>query len=123
MACSIGSKGLVWLDRIPYSIISWKGSGNDFPATTSRKSFPLKSRVTVILFCVKVPVLSVHKTVAAPRVSIAAGLRVSTCFFDIRQAPMARNMVNTTGNSSGNMAIASVIPAKKPFNKSARVNV
>ena len=42
----------------------------------------------------------------SPSVSIAGDRRVSTCCCDSRQAPSARKMVSTTGNSSGSMAIA-----------------
>ncbi len=45
------------------------------------------SRVTVIRLSVKVPVLSTHKAVAAPSISMAGMCRVSTCLRDIRQAP------------------------------------
>jgi hypothetical protein len=41
-----------------------------------------------IRFCVKVPVLSLHKTVAAPNVSIAAARRVNTRACEIRHAPI-----------------------------------
>ena len=45
-----------------------------------------------------------------------AGIRrVRTRFCEIRHAPRARKIVSTTGSSSGNVAIAIVIPAKKPF--------
>ena len=67
---------------------------------------PLYNATTCILFCVMVPVLSLHKTVADPNDSIADGLRVSTLFFDNLHAPSAKNTVNTTGNSSGRIAIA-----------------
>ena len=40
-------------------------------------------------FWVRVPVLSVHKTVAEPRVSMAAARRVSTRAREIRHAPIA----------------------------------
>ena len=65
-------------------------------------------------FSVSVPVLSTHSTVAAPKVSTAGIRRVRTRFCDMRHAPSARNIVSTTGNSSGSVAIASVIPARSP---------
>ncbi len=49
-------------------------------------------------FWVSVPVLSVHSNVAAPRVSIAAARRVSTCARDMRHAPITRKTVRTSGN-------------------------
>ncbi len=61
--------------------------------------------------CVSVPVLSVHSTVAAPSASMAAGRRVSTLCCDMRQAPIAMNTVSTSGNSSGSIAMAIVMPA------------
>src|SRR5574344_1527616 len=69
---------------------------------------------------VRVPVLSVHKTVAAPKVSIAATRLVKTLRLEMRQAPSARKTVKTTGNSSGKIAIASVSPDRKPLIKSWR---
>jgi hypothetical protein len=64
-----------------------------------------------IRFSVSVPVLSVHRTVAEPSVSIEAARRVSTRALEIRQAPIAMKTVSTTGNSSGNMDMPMVIPA------------
>ena len=69
-----------------------------------------------MLFCVMVPVLSLHNTVAEPKVSMALGVRVRMLFFVRRQAPSAMKMVNTTGNSSGKRAIA----AANPFNKASK---
>ena len=88
-----------------------------------KKSEPFESQATVILFWVRVPVLSEHRTVAEPRVSMAAGFLVRTFRFDMRQAPSARKTVRTTGNSSGSMAMARVIPARKPFSRSPRERV
>ena len=62
-------------------------------------------------FSVSVPVLSVHKTVAEPRVSMAAARRVSTRAREMRHAPMAMKTVRTTGSSSGNIDMPSAIPA------------
>ena len=70
-----------------------------------------RSSTMVILFLVSVPVLSVHSTVAAPSVSIAAARRVSTRACEIRHAPIARNTVSTTGNSSGSIDMPMVMPA------------
>ena len=67
----------------------------------------------VIRFSVKVPVLSVHSTVAAPRVSIAAERRVSTPAREIRQAPITMKTVRMTGNSSGSIDMLSAMPPRK----------
>jgi hypothetical protein len=63
---------------------------------------------TVMRFSVRVPVLSVQMTVADPSVSILGMFLVKTFFLATRIAPRERNIVNTTGNSSGSsdMAIA-----------------
>ena len=53
---------------------------------------------------------------------MAGVLRVSTFFCDIRHAPSARKIVRTTGNSSGSIAMASVIPARRPLIQLARVS-
>ncbi len=78
-------------------------------------------RRTVIWFIVSVPVLSTQRTVAAPSVSMAGTRRVSTWRCESRQAPSARKIVRTTGNSSGSVAMASVIPASTPCSQSPRV--
>ena len=62
-------------------------------------------------FCVSVPVLSTHSTVAWPRVSIVLRRRVSTCKAAKRRAAKAGNNNKMTGNSSGNTAMAKVMPA------------
>ena len=64
-----------------------------------------------------VPVLSLHNTVAEPSVSIAEGLRVNTLFLDNRQAPNAKKIVNTTGNSSGRIDMAEASPFSKELRK------
>ncbi len=71
-----------------------------------------RSSTICIRFWVRVPVLSVHSTVADPSVSIALARRVSTRWRDIRIAPMAMNTVSTTGNSSGSIDMPSAIPAR-----------
>ena len=65
---------------------------------------------TSILFWVIVPVLSEHKTVAEPSVSIAEDFLVNRFLLESRHAPIARNTERTTGNSSGNIAIAVASP-------------
>ena len=73
-------------------------------------------------FCVKVPVLSTQSTVVEPRVSTAGMRRTSTWRCESRQAPRARNTVSTSGSSSGNMAMANVMPASVPRSQSSRVS-
>src|SRR5262245_22100736 len=70
-------------------------------------------------FCVSVPVLSTHRTVAAPSASMAGMRRVSTFVRAIRHAPNARNTVNTMGNSSGMSAIARLMPAQEAIDDAA----
>ena len=48
----------------------------------------------------------------APSVSTEASLRTRECFFASLHAPMERKTVRITGNSSGIIAIASVMPDK-----------
>ena len=69
-----------------------------------------------------VPVLSLHNTVAAHSVSTAAIFLVSTFFLDILHAPIARNTVNTIGNSSGRIPIASVNQESSPCIQSLLMN-
>jgi hypothetical protein len=59
------------------------------------QSAPAHTATIVIRFWVKVPVLSVQSTVAAPSVSIAATRRVSTRAREMRQAPIAIKTVST----------------------------
>ena len=54
-------------------------------------------------------------------VAIAAGILVTTFFLDKRQTPKAKKTVNTTGNSSGSMAIAADNPFKTDLKISPRV--
>ena len=58
------------------------------------------------------PVLSTHRTDTAPRVSTDGIVRTSELFRASRHAPIDRKTVSTTGNSSGIIAIARVIPDK-----------
>ena len=71
-------------------------------------------------FWVRVPVLSVHSTVAVPRVSMALARRTSTRWLAMRQAPIAMNTVRISGNSCGSMDMARVMPASTPPNTSPR---
>ena len=65
------------------------------------------SCVTVILFSVSVPVLSLQITVALPKVSTEGSLRISAFCFAIRCTPSAMTMVAVAGSPSGMMEIAS----------------
>ncbi len=67
------------------------------------------SRVTVISFCVNVPVLSEQITVAEPSVSTEDSLRMSACRLTISRMPSAREIVTTAGSPSGTAAIARLI--------------
>ena len=57
--------------------------------------------VTVISFRVRVPVLSLHTTVVAPRVSTAGNRRTMACRPAIRATPIARMIVTAAGRPSG----------------------
>ena len=71
-------------------------------------------------FWVSVPVLSVHSTVAAPSVSIAATRRVSTRAREMRQAPITMKTVRTSGNSSGSIDMPSAMPLSAASSQSPR---
>lgn len=107
-AFSIGSKGSFLLARIPYSMSLWNSSGIVCQSLISKNLSLAYNFLTVILFHVIVPVLSVQRTVAAHNVSTAAIFLVNTFFLDILHAQIARKTVSTTGNSSGNIHIAKV---------------
>ena len=61
---------------------------------------------TVILFCVKVPVLSEHITVLLPNVSTAGSLFTIAFFLTIFCTPIASTIVDTAANPSGIAATA-----------------
>ena len=65
-----------------------------------------QTRVTVISFWVRVPVLSEQMTVAEPSVSTDDRRRMSTWRLTISLIPSARLMVTTAGSPSGTAAIA-----------------
>jgi hypothetical protein len=109
-AFSIGSTGSCPLANIAADKTSLRRCPD--ASTTSR---------TAIRFMVRVPVLSTHSTVAEPSISMAGTRRVSTRLRDIRQAPNARKIVRTIGNSSGTSEIASARPANTPFSQFPRV--
>ncbi|MPM77546.1 hypothetical protein SDC9_124552 [bioreactor metagenome] len=58
-----------------------------------------------------VPVLSTQSTDTAPNVSTDGNFLTRDCFFARRQAPIDKKTVKITGNSSGIIAIARVMPA------------
>jgi hypothetical protein len=112
-AFSMGSKGSRALARIPYSRsvanLAWSG-----PLSPWRQEASPARRVTIVMrFCVRVPVLSVQSTVAAPSVSIAATRRVRTRAREMRQAPITMKTVRTSGNSSGSIDMPSAMPLSK----------
>ena len=61
---------------------------------------------TVILFRVRVPVLSVQMYVTEPRVSTAGSFLIRAFCLTIFLAPRARDMVTTAGRASGMAATA-----------------
>ncbi|CAB4929590.1 unannotated protein [freshwater metagenome] len=119
-ARSIGSKGSTGAASRPILMISPHASGTRSPSITCTAPSVLIDR-TVMLFIVRVPVLSTQTTVADPRVSMTGGRLVRTFLRDMRQAPRARNTVRTTGNSSGSIAIAVAMPASAPSSQLPRV--
>ena len=68
---------------------------------------------TCILFCVKVPVLSVHITVTAPIVSQAWSLRTRLLVFSIRRMFSANASVTAIGRPSGTAITMSVTAIMK----------
>ncbi len=121
-ALSIGSMGSTGEASTATSAISWHGSGSGRPSSTTHVSPFTMSERTVMLFIVRVPVLSTQMTVAEPRVSMTGERRVSTLRLDMRHAPSARNTVRTMGNSSGSSAIAAAMPASRPSSHNPRVS-
>ncbi len=119
----MGSKGSGALAKVPSSTIDWKSIGSALPFRMS-KLRPSGRRNSAIdmRFWVNVPVLSVHRTVVDPSVSIAAARRASTRTRDRRIAPIAMNTASTTGNSSGSSAIPSAMPARAPSSQLSRSN-
>ena len=97
---------------IAISIGSYATAGHDKYDVSMNVSLYSYISWISILFSVNVPVLSVHKTFTAPNVSIVFIFLVKVFFFVKSHAPIARKTVNTTGISSGIVAIAIVTPAK-----------
>ena len=121
MARSMGSVGSRSLASTPWRNSSANpASGAPAPAVQRVTAPPSKrTRVsTTMRLWVRVPVLSVHNTVVAPRVSMVAARRVSTRCCDSRQAPMAMKTVRISRNSCGSMDMARVMPASSAATQS-----
>ena len=71
---------------------------------------------------VNVPVLSVHRIVAAPKASMAEARRVRTRAPEIRHAPITMKTLSTRGNSSGNIDISRAMPARSASSQEPRSN-
>ena len=88
-----------------------------FRAIAERKSASSASycfmSATCILFCVRVPVLSVQITVTAPIVSQACSLRTRLLFFSMRLMLSARLSVTAIGMPSGTAITISVTAIMK----------
>ena len=123
MAISIGSSGSAALANMLVSITALNASSTALPALAAAVAPDgIQYSATAIMFSVNVPVLSVHNTVADPNVSIAEARRVSTPAWPMRHAPIARNIVSTTGNSSGNSDMPMAIPASSASIQPPRSN-
>ena len=79
---------------------------------TSRRSSATLMTVTVILFSVRVPVLSEQITVTEPSVSTAGNLRISALRRSMRCDPIANVKVTTAGSPSGMTATATLIAVR-----------
>ena len=66
---------------------------------------------TVILFCVRVPVLSLHITVAAPRVSISSVRLIKTLCSASRCAVSVSTAATVVGRPSGTLATSTRMKA------------
>ena len=73
---------------------------------------------TVILFWVRVPVLSEHTTLHEPRVSTAGSFLTMAFFLLILLTPIASTIVTTVASPSGIAATASAIAVLKHSNHS-----
>ena len=82
---------------------------------TSLSWSSVKWRTTVILFCVRVPVLSEQMTCVQPRVSTAESLRMIALCWLIFVTPMDSTMVTTAARPSGMAATASDTATMKVF--------
>ena len=76
---------------------------------------------TCILFCVSVPVLSVHITVTAPIVSQACSFLTRLLLLSIRRMLSARASVTAIGNPSGTAITISVTAIMKYFSTTSAI--
>src|SRR6516225_4365649 len=105
----MGSKGWGALARIPYSSSVANLPSTEPFSSCRQSSLSARDATIVMRFWVRVPVLSVQSTVAAPSVSIAATRRVRTRAREMRQAPITMKTVRTSGNSSGSIDMPSAM--------------
>ena len=108
MCCSTPSAVTCTLPSV-HSVASRTSASAPSDADCRRSSvwLPTKARVSVMRFCVSVPVLSEQMTDALPSVSTAGRRRMSACFFTIFCTPIAKTMVTMAGSPSGMAATAS----------------
>src|SRR5450759_4488824 len=113
MACTARSIGSVasgrQARRATFSV-SRISSESAAPLSLSHRLSVPHMATTVMRFSVSVPVLSVHRTVVAPSVSIAAARRVKTRAWEMRHAPLAMKTAMTNGNSSGSRDMPKAMP-------------
>ena len=89
-------------------------------SVSTGRCLPATSKiVTVIRFCVSVPVLSEQITVTDPNVSTAVSLRTSALRCNIRCEPSASATVTTAANPSGIAATAILMPVSSSTSKSS----
>ena len=81
-------------------------------ALASNPLLSVYSSWTVILFCVKVPVLSVHIICVQPNVSTAFNFLINAFRLLIAVTPIDRIIVTTAGSPSGIAATANAIAVK-----------
>ena len=118
MACSSGSNGVG--RQASRAVVSSRCSaGVAVGARQSTSSPSTTARTTCMRLVVSVPVLSVHRTVAAPSVSIARSRRTTTLARAMRQAPSARQSAIRVGSPCGSAASISASPASAPCCQSA----
>ncbi len=107
IAVSVGSPDGTpsWLTQFVHAAAIWSSfSPLSEPAAILPE--PSASSCTDIRFCVSVPVLSVHITLAPPSVSTAGSRRTMARCAAMRLTPMASVMVTTAGSPSGMAATA-----------------
>ena len=76
--------------------------------------------MTVILFCVKVPVLSVQISLAFPIVSEACNFLTRLCYLAIAPTEKASEMVTARGSPSGTATTTTVRPMMKASSTSIK---